>query len=173
MEIWRFYCIEPQFMHLRANRTNSTGRQPPNLSNNHNNSSVDLSKSVSGSLASFNSFSDPQTIINGFRLHYFDKEQPNVYRPNSILFNHPHSETCRDWIVKIMQQMDEVSRPRSLVIFLNPYSGIRRTRLVLNKKVIPVLQSAQITFVIYEFHDRMPIWKVLKENNIKFDNYDG
>jgi hypothetical protein len=58
--------------------------------------SQDLNKSVD---------TEDQAIVDGFWLYYYEADTPNQYKPMSLLFHHPHSETCREWITQIAAQI--------------------------------------------------------------------
>ncbi len=84
VEISKFYSIQPQYMSFKNKKTSS---------NSHN-----LSKSLDTS-------AEDQAIIDGFWLFYYETESANQYKPMSLLFHHPHSETCREWITQISAQI--------------------------------------------------------------------
>ena len=50
--------------------------------------------------------SNPEdNFINGFELHMFERDKPNLYKHKSLVFKHPHRETCQSWFNKIADQI--------------------------------------------------------------------
>lgn len=46
-----------------------------------------------------------EILINGFALHMFENEEPNLYKPKSLIFEHPHRETTKEWIYLIKDKL--------------------------------------------------------------------
>ena len=44
-----------------------------------------------------------EDFVNGFELHMFEIDKPNIYKHKSLLFKHPHRETCQKWLSKITE----------------------------------------------------------------------
>jgi hypothetical protein len=62
---------------------------------------------------------------------------------------------------------------KEVLILLNPYSGEKKTRFILNHTVSPILNTAKIKHQVLEFHDRSVLANVLISNNINFNDYYG
>lgn len=39
--------------------------------------------------------------IEGFMVHTFERQKPNIYQPRFITFTHPHRQTCKQWISQL------------------------------------------------------------------------
>ena len=44
-----------------------------------------------------------EDYLNGFTLHLFENERPNLYKHKSLTFQHPHKETSKEWINKLKE----------------------------------------------------------------------
>jgi hypothetical protein len=62
---------------------------------------------------------------------------------------------------------------KEVIILLNPYSGEKKTRFILNHTVAPILNTANIKHQVLEFHDRSPLGNMLISNKINLKNYHG
>ena len=49
-----------------------------------------------------------EDFVNGFELHMFENEKPNVYKHKSLTFKHPHRETCQKWLNKITEYIPSI-----------------------------------------------------------------
>jgi hypothetical protein len=49
-----------------------------------------------------------EDFVNGFELHMFEIEKPNVYKHKSLTFKHPHRETCQNWLNKITDYIPSI-----------------------------------------------------------------
>lgn len=112
-------------------------------------------------------------LVNGFILFYFNREKFNIYRPKKLIFEHPHSQTCHDWINKLKELMPVLKNHRQVLVLLNPYSGERKTRSIFNSFLNPLFKTARIKYKIIEFHDNLNLKDNLLKNNICFSDYYG
>jgi hypothetical protein len=46
-----------------------------------------------------------ERMFNGFTLHMLERDKPNVYKHKTVVFNHPHQDTCKEWIEQISSLM--------------------------------------------------------------------
>ena len=49
-----------------------------------------------------------EDFVNGFELHMFENEKPNVHKHKSLTFKHPHRETCQKWLNKITEYIPSI-----------------------------------------------------------------
>jgi hypothetical protein len=41
----------------------------------------------------------------GIKLHMFENEKPNIFKYKALTFNHPHTDTCKEFIKKFSDNM--------------------------------------------------------------------
>ena len=114
-----------------------------------------------------------QSQISGFVLHSFRREKTNVYKHKSIIFDHPHRETCNEWLNRLRELLPIVQVTRHVLVLLNPYAGERKTRAIFNGYVYPLFNTAKFTFQIIEFHDNINLKQTLVRNEIQFSDFYG
>jgi hypothetical protein len=62
---------------------------------------------------------------------------------------------------------------KQVLVLLNPYSGEKKSRLIANHTVVPILKTAKIKHTVIEFHDRMPISDAFFYNKINIKDFYG
>lgn len=78
----------------------------------------------------------------------FYREKINVYKPRTITFEHPHRETCNEWINKLKELLPVIQNERTVLVLLNPFAGERKTRSIFNTLIYPMFNTAKIMFKI-------------------------
>jgi hypothetical protein len=116
---------------------------------------------------------DDSTILNGFTLHMFYRDKINVYRPRSLTFEHPHSDTCHEWMDRFVKLMPVLQETRHVLILLNPFAGEKKTRSIYNTHLVPLLATAQIKHTTVEFHENLNLKENLLKNKICIENFYG
>ena len=76
-----FYSVDP----IYARPTNPRKKSTPNANES------DLKNDEE---------SKSKTII-GIKLHMFDNIKPNIFKYKSLIFSHPHTETCQEFIKRL------------------------------------------------------------------------
>lgn len=148
-----FYSVDP----IYARPTNPRKKSTPNANES------DLKNDEE---------SKSKTII-GIKLHMFDNIKPNIFKYKSLIFSHPHTETCQEFIKRLTDNIPALQTKKQVLVLINPFSGDKKSRLILNHTVLPILNTAKIEFRLLEFHDKAPLTDLLIENKIKFNDYYG
>ncbi|CAF0744424.1 unnamed protein product [Brachionus calyciflorus] len=114
-----------------------------------------------------------ESHIDGFVLNMFEKVKPNVYKNRSFVFEHPHHDTSKLWIMELSKRIPALNGRKKVLVLLNPYSGEKKTRSIFNFQISQYLISSYIEWDLIEFHDNQPLRDEIKKMKISFDNYYG
>ncbi|XP_041834006.1 ceramide kinase [Melanotaenia boesemani] len=108
-----------------------------------------------------------------FTVSYVRRTRRHRWRCSDVTFLCSSQELCEQWIQVTNEQLSLLtSRPKSLLVYINPYGGKRRGKHIYEQKVAPVFRQAGIfTDVIVTEHANHARDHLKMEANI--DNYDG
>ena len=77
------------------------------------------------------------------------------------------------FILSTLFVLTDFQTPKNVLLLLNPYSGEKRTRYYFNHQILPMFNTAEMTYAILEFHDQAPLKDVLSYNKIDLNDYYG
>jgi ceramide kinase len=80
-------------------------------------------------------------------VHTFERRpsKPYIWRSTTLKFHTLHGEGAADWTAAVQASIRKsVDRPRSLLVFLNPFGGARQAQAVWDKVARPVMLLAGI-----------------------------
>ncbi|GFR45202.1 hypothetical protein Agub_g6596 [Astrephomene gubernaculifera] len=85
---------------------------------------------------------------NSFAVYTFSRQgpsAPNTWRAEEYVLSGGSAEQVKEWVAAINGRVQLIrDRPRSLLVFINPYAGARRARHIWEREVLPVFQRARI-----------------------------
>ncbi|XP_074644684.1 ceramide kinase-like isoform X2 [Tubulanus polymorphus] len=89
---------------------------------------------------------------NVFSLWVLKRMPKHKWRDRKITFSCRDALTCQLWIKKIQDRLNsnEFRRPKSLLVFINPYSGKRLGPKIYDEKIAPLLKHAGIHTEVIE-----------------------
>lgn len=84
-----------------------------------------------------------------------------------------NTELCEKWTKMLQKKISEFRdyRPKSLIIFVNPYGGTGSARSIYDKKVAPIFEEAGIETVVITTDHRHHAKDYVKENDLS--DFDG
>ncbi|XP_056271635.1 ceramide kinase-like [Pseudoliparis swirei] len=89
-----------------------------------------------------------------FTVLYVERCQQHRWRGAEVTFTCPEAALCRRWVGAIGEQLAVIaSRPKRLLVYINPFSGKRRGQSVYEQQVAPLFARAGVsTHVIVTEH---------------------
>jgi hypothetical protein len=122
-----------------------------------------------------NGFSTPRASIpraNCLSLYYVVSTNTNVWTYKYITLRHEETDVIEKWSVFISDILSNLtSRPRRLLIFINPFGGKGQAQKIYNNKIAPLFKLAGVNCKV-EVTERANHAKDLLQT-IPLDNYDG
>ncbi|KAM4523927.1 ceramide kinase [Fundulus diaphanus] len=108
-----------------------------------------------------------------FTVSYVKRTQQHLWRCSDVTFHCAEQQICEQWIQVANEQLSLLTnRPRSLLVYINPYGGKRRGKRIYEQKVAPVFRRAGIfTDVIVTERANHARDHLKTEANL--DDYDG
>ncbi|XP_067944520.1 ceramide kinase-like [Watersipora subatra] len=81
-----------------------------------------------------------------FRIHIIKRAPKHIWRTKSVEIYCSSSAQCALWVDSIRSLLDKyTNRPKSLLVFINPYGGRKKARKVFDEKVASIFDLAGIT----------------------------
>lgn len=116
--------------------------------------------------------STPPPRHNGFTLHYAEAHTKNRLRLQTVTLNHTDPRQVASWVKTIRNFLAGfASRPRNLLLFVNPYGGNKKGLKIYEKYVKPLFGIAGIdTKVVITQRANHARDSLL---TFSFDNFDG
>ncbi|XP_017295008.1 ceramide kinase isoform X1 [Kryptolebias marmoratus] len=89
-----------------------------------------------------------------FTVSYVERCRQHRWRCAEVTFTCPDRVLCQSWVSSIREQLASItSRPKHLLIYINPYGGKRQGKRIYEQKVAPLFAHAGIlTHVIITEH---------------------
>ncbi|XP_035233366.1 ceramide kinase-like isoform X2 [Stegodyphus dumicola] len=78
------------------------------------------------------------------KLHFAVPFGRHMWKLESQIFRPLESTRLKDWIDSIQDSLSELNRPKSLLIFINPYGGKKKGVKIFERKVSPLFHLAGI-----------------------------
>ncbi|XP_030621216.1 ceramide kinase-like [Chanos chanos] len=109
----------------------------------------------------------------GFTVSYVERASRHCWRCADVTFHCPNGTLCLQWVQTIQERLALLTnRPKSLLVYINPYGGKRQGKRIYEKRVAPLFSRASIsTHVIvteYANHARDHL-----RTTADLDKYDG
>jgi hypothetical protein len=101
IEFSRIHSIESKKVWRDLKKLSNSKPMSQSSKQTQNNETHDSSSQVQ----EYDELNDENFFIDGFILHMFEKEKPNVYKEVSVVFKHPHKDTCKEWIKIIREKI--------------------------------------------------------------------
>ncbi|XP_041854153.1 ceramide kinase-like [Melanotaenia boesemani] len=81
-----------------------------------------------------------------FTVSYVERCRQHRWRCAEVTFTCPDEPLCQSWICSIRDQIATIiSRPKHLLVYINPYSGKRQGKRVYEQKVAPLFAQAGVS----------------------------
>lgn len=108
-----------------------------------------------------------------FTVSYVRRTGQHLWRCSDVTFHCADQQTCEEWIRVANEQLSLLTnRPKSLLVYINPYGGKRRGKRIYEQKVAPLFRRAGIlTDVIVTERANHARDHLKTEANL--DDYDG
>ncbi|XP_078138205.1 ceramide kinase [Centroberyx gerrardi] len=110
---------------------------------------------------------------HAFTVSYVRRTQQHHWRCSDVTFHCSSQGLRQQWIQAISEQLSSLSaRPKSLLVYINPYGGKRRGKRIYEQKVAPLFRRASISAdVIVTEHANHARDHLRTEANL--EKYDG
>ncbi|XP_030072275.1 ceramide kinase isoform X2 [Microcaecilia unicolor] len=83
---------------------------------------------------------------HAFTVHYAQRAQKHCWRCSAVTFWCKDEELCHQWIQAIKKLLElQTSRPKHLLVYINPYGGKQQGKQIYEQKVAPLFSLASIT----------------------------
>ncbi|XP_030638566.1 ceramide kinase [Chanos chanos] len=83
---------------------------------------------------------------HAFTVSYVERMRGHRWRCSEVTFHCTDWRLCQQWIQTIKEQLSQLtSRPKSLLVYINPYGGKQRGKWIYEHKVAPVFSRASIS----------------------------
>ncbi|KAL7370668.1 hypothetical protein ABVT39_007285 [Epinephelus coioides] len=114
-----------------------------------------------------------QLYPHAFTVSYIRRTMQHQWRCTDVTFHSANEELCEQWIQVINEQLSLLTnRPKSLLVYINPYGGKQRGKRIYEQKVAPLFRRACIsTDVIVTERANHARDHLKTEANL--DKYDG
>uniref|UniRef100_A0A3Q1GMS1 Ceramide kinase n=1 Tax=Acanthochromis polyacanthus TaxID=80966 RepID=A0A3Q1GMS1_9TELE len=114
-----------------------------------------------------------QLYPHAFTVSYVMRTRRHQWRCSDVTFHCDNQELCDQWIRVTNEQLSLLTdRPKSLLVYINPFGGKRRGKRIYEQKVAPVFHRAGIsTDVIVT--ERANHARDHLETEANLDKYDG
>ncbi|XP_049423287.1 ceramide kinase [Epinephelus fuscoguttatus] len=114
-----------------------------------------------------------QLYPHAFTVSYIRRTTQHQWRCTDVTFHSANEELCEQWIQVINEQLSLLTnRPKSLLVYINPYGGKQRGKRIYEQKVAPLFRRACIsTDVIVTERANHARDHLKTEANL--DKYDG
>ncbi|XP_053112947.1 ceramide kinase isoform X2 [Hemicordylus capensis] len=115
---------------------------------------------------------DPQPPPHKGQVHYVKRARHHRWRCKEVIFWCTDEHLCNQWIHALKELLDlQTSRPKHLLVYINPYSGKRQGKRIYEQKVAPLFGLASIStdVVVTEYANHA------KDNlfEVNLEKYDG
>ncbi|KAF5906790.1 ceramide kinase isoform X1, partial [Clarias magur] len=81
-----------------------------------------------------------------FLVSYVERTQKHRWRCSEVTFKCTDRTLCQLWVQAIREQLSLLTtRPKSLLVYINPYGGKHRGKRIYEQKVAPIFSSASIS----------------------------
>ncbi|XP_074481751.1 ceramide kinase isoform X1 [Sebastes fasciatus] len=83
---------------------------------------------------------------HAFTVSYIRRTRQHQWRCSDVTFHSANEGLCEQWIQVINEQLSLLTnRPKSLLVYINPYGGKRRGKRIYEQKVAPLFRRACIS----------------------------
>nr|XP_020457180.1 ceramide kinase [Monopterus albus] len=87
-----------------------------------------------------------QQYPHEFTVSYMMRTRQHQWRCSDVTFHCPNQGLCEQWITVINEQLSLLTnRPKSLLVYINPYGGKQRGKRIYEQKVAPLFHRACIS----------------------------
>lgn len=114
----------------------------------------------------------PKQSPNCMTLHYAVGINTNIWKCKQVTLRHEDTEVIQKWSTFIQQVMSSYdSRPKQLLVFVNPFGGKGLAKSMYNKKIAPLFKMAGINCKVVVTERANHAKDMLQ--TIPLENYDG
>ncbi|KAM4618532.1 ceramide kinase-like isoform 1-T1 [Polymixia lowei] len=84
--------------------------------------------------------------LHAFTVSYVERTGQHRWRCSDVTFHCPEGALCQLWVSTIREQLASLaSRPKHLLVYINPYGGKRQGKRIYEQKVAPLFARANIS----------------------------
>lgn len=88
----------------------------------------------------------PETYPYAFTVSYVERSRRKRWRCSEVTFHCPDGALCQQWVQTIKEQLALLtSRPKHLLVYINPYGGKQQGKRIYEQKVAPLFAHASIS----------------------------
>ncbi|XP_061496261.1 ceramide kinase [Rhineura floridana] len=108
---------------------------------------------------------------HAFTVYYVKRTHHHRWRCDDVTFGCINEQLCNQWIHALKELLDlQTSRPKHLLVYVNPYGGKKQGEKIYEQKVAPLFSLASIsTDVIVTEHANHARHNLLEVNLEKYD----
>ncbi|XP_054845328.1 ceramide kinase isoform X1 [Eublepharis macularius] len=109
---------------------------------------------------------------HAFTVYYMKRKRPHCWRCKEATFWCVDEQLCNQWIQALKELIDsQTSRPKRLLVYINPFSGKKQGQRIYEQKVAPLFSLASISTEVVVTEHANHAKDNLSEVNLA--NYDG
>ncbi|XP_073184468.1 ceramide kinase isoform X7 [Lepidochelys kempii] len=83
---------------------------------------------------------------HAFTVYYMKRAQKHRWRCSEVTFSCVDEQLCNQWIQALKELLElQKSRPKQLLVYINPYGGKRQGKRIYEQKVAPLFSLASIS----------------------------
>uniref|UniRef100_A0A8C8S275 Ceramide kinase n=1 Tax=Pelusios castaneus TaxID=367368 RepID=A0A8C8S275_9SAUR len=111
------------------------------------------------------------TKPRAFTVYYVKRAQKHRWRCSEVTFLCADEQLCNQWIQALKELLElQKSRPKQLLVYINPYGGKRQGKRIYEQKVAPLFSLASIsTDVVVTEHANHAKDNLFEVNIYKYD----
>ncbi|XP_053718428.1 ceramide kinase isoform X1 [Synchiropus splendidus] len=110
---------------------------------------------------------------HGFKVFYVTRTRRHRWRCSDVTFHSADGLLCKEWVNVINGQLwSMTNRPKTLLVYINPYGGKQCGKLIYEQKVAPLFRRACISADVI-VTERANHAREHLNNEADLDKYDG
>ncbi|XP_055586609.1 ceramide kinase [Uranotaenia lowii] len=153
------------------------------ISTNATINTMTTSTNISNQVNSYDFLNNEDNVIGGsgtsslnyLIIHYARLVSPSKckWRVQQLVLHNVEQRIVKFWHNRLSEDIGERNRPKSLLLFLNPYGGKQKAFALFEKYAKPLFQLAQVDVNLIITQRAQQIYDIMTSQAINLNNYDG